>query len=114
MSKFINKANAITPSPLPDNDWVKKSNIERKKLIQLMLNKKKEFTSFQVIEANDNGNVILRIEKNIQPEIRGPLLLDLECLLKNSIDESITIWLEPVGDKSKLRKLRGIEIKSEK
>ena len=114
MSNFINKINAISSSPLPDNDWLKKSNIERKKLIQSVLNKKKEFTSFQVIETNDNGNIIFRIEKNIPSNIRGPLLLDLECLLKYSIDESITIWLEPVGDKSKLRKLRGIEIKPEK
>ena len=31
-----------------------------------------------------------------------------------SIDNGITVWLEPVGDKSKLRNLRGIEIKPNK
>ena len=40
------------------------------------------------------------------------LISKRKLLLKNSIEKSITIWLEPVGDKSKLRMLRGIEIKS--
>ena len=31
--------------------------------------------------------------------------------MKADIDEGITLWLEPVGDKSKLRNLRGIELK---
>ena len=38
------------------------------------------------------------------------LLLDIEEILKKTVDEGITVWLEAVGDKSKLRKLRGIEI----
>ena len=36
----------------------------------------------------------------------------MEGLLKSKIDQGITIWLEPVGDKSKLRNLRGITFKS--
>ena len=38
-------------------------------------------------------------------------MLDFEESLKKNIDRGITIWLEPVGDKSKLRNLRGVEIK---
>ena len=34
--------------------------------------------------------------------------LDLEEILKANIDKGLTVWFEPVGDKSKLRKLRGI------
>ena len=45
---------------------------------------------------------------------RGILLLEVEKILKEKIDEALMIWLEPVGDKSKLRNLRGIEIKPEK
>ena len=41
------------------------------------------------------------------------MLLELEEMLKNFVDKSITIWLEPVGDKSKLRNLRGIKFKEE-
>ena len=40
------------------------------------------------------------------------MLLELEEKLKKELDEGITIWLEPVGDKSKLRNLRGINIKT--
>ena len=32
--------------------------------------------------------------------------------LKRKVDNSITVWLEPVGDKSKLRNLRGITFKN--
>ena len=46
--------------------------------------------------------------------MRGPLLLDLEEKLKKNIDDGITVWFEPVGDKSKLRNLRGITINQEK
>ena len=40
------------------------------------------------------------------------MLLDLEERLKKKIDLALTVWLEPVGDKSKLRNLRGITMKS--
>jgi len=56
--------------------------------------------------------VVLRIEHTTPSNTRGLLLLDLESKLKASIDKGLTIWLEPVGDKSKLRNLRGVTIKS--
>ena len=37
-------------------------------------------------------------------------ILELEERLKSKIDKGITVWCEPIGDKSKLRKLRGIKI----
>lgn len=113
MSQFINKISALADSPSPSNQWLEKSDADRKNLITTTLQGNKEFEDFEVIEVKNNGNVTLRTEKNILPNIRGPLLLDLETSLKNSIEKCITIWLEPVGDKSKLRKLRGIEIKPE-
>jgi hypothetical protein len=30
--------------------------------------------------------------------------------LKSAVDRGITVWCEPVGDKSKLRQLRGVKI----
>ena len=51
----------------------------------------------------------MKIETKIPASERGVLLLELEKSLKLKIDEGITIWLEPVGDKSKLRQLRGIK-----
>ena len=57
----------------------------------------------------DDGQIILRVQKSIPSNIRGILLLDLEDRIKKNIDKGLTVWLEPVGDKSKLRNLRGIK-----
>ena len=48
----------------------------------------------------------------ISADKRAMLLLDIEDILKKTVDKGITIWLKAVGDKSKLRNLRGIEIKT--
>ena len=45
--------------------------------------------------------------------MKEAFLLNLEERLKNNIDKGLTVWFEPVGDKSKLRNLRGIKIKPE-
>ena len=74
------------------------------------LKKTELYKDFEVIEAPKNGHVVLKIEKIIPANQRGILLLELEKKLKLTVDEGITIWCEPVGDKSKLRKLRGVEI----
>ena len=55
--------------------------------------------------------MILKIVQNIPVDKRGLLLIDLEKHLKTNIDEGLTLWCEPVGDKSKLRNLRGIKFK---
>lgn len=52
---------------------------------------------------------MLKTSEDIAPNVRGLLLLNLEKKLKEYIDIGITIWLEPVGDKSKLRQLRGVQ-----
>ena len=38
------------------------------------------------------------------------ILEKLEEMLKSVLDQGITVWCEPVGDKSKLRKMRGVKI----
>ncbi len=68
------------------------------------------YKDFEVIKAPDSGQIVLKIERIIPANKRGLLLLELEEMLKSVVDEGITIWCEPVGDKSKLRKLRGVEI----
>ena len=45
--------------------------------------------------------------------MKEAFFLNLEERLKNNIDKGLTVWFEPVGDKSKLRNLRGIKIKPE-
>ena len=97
---------------LPSEQWLSRPNQERIDEVQKTLNEDPLYSGFICVEAQDNGHVILRIERTIPSSVRGLLLLELESKLKSSIDEGLTIWLEPVGDKSKLRQLRGVTIKA--
>ena len=66
--------------------------------------------NIKVVSADIKGQVIIALHENMSPKERGIFLLDLENYLKENIDSGINIWCEPIGDKNKLRKLRGIEI----
>tara|TARA_B100000945_G_C20030897_1_gene434416 strand:+ start:83 stop:409 length:327 start_codon:yes stop_codon:yes gene_type:complete len=99
-------------TPTTTKNWTDRSVEERIKLISNELKKNKLYENFEPIKAPDNGQVVIRVEKIIPANERGLLLLELEQKLKSNIDVGITIWCEPVGDKSKLRKLRGIQINS--
>lgn len=112
MKNYINKKFSYENSPKTGIKWQGLGEEERKKLVLELISKNPKYETFEISRAEENGSVTLKIEKSIQASERGILLLDLEELLKNNIDQGITIWLEPVGDKSKLRNLRGIEIKS--
>ena len=114
MSNYINKKFSYEESPKTEESWINSSENNRKKLIFEVLISNPIYENFEIIRADKNGNVILKTEKSILASERGVLLLDLEQILKDKVDRGITIWLDPVGDKSKLRNLRGIEIKSTK
>ena len=96
-------------TPVTSQDWRKKSEKNRIDIVSEELKKNNLYKGFQVIKAPDNGQIVLKIERIIPASQRGLLLLELEEKLK-LIDKGITIWCEPVGDKNKLRKLRGVEI----
>lgn len=69
----------------------------------------------QLLEVADVGvgsQVVVVLKGNVSASRRGTLLLDLEAFLKQSLDKGISIWCQPIGDKSSLRKLRGITIDS--
>lgn len=114
MSILINKSIASKDSPIPLVKWITNSDQKKKELIRSEILNSKLLDEFEVISTDTNGNVILKIEKSIPAKERGILLLNVEKILKEKIDEALVIWLEPVGDKSKLRNLRGIEIKPDK
>ena len=101
-------------TPVPSVNWKNNTEEERIKLISAELKKNTLYEEFEVTSAPENGQIVLRIEKNIPANERGLFLLELEESLKSTVDKGITVWCEPVGDKSKLRNLRGIEIKSNK
>tara|TARA_B100000575_G_C22618766_1_gene384311 strand:- start:93 stop:443 length:351 start_codon:yes stop_codon:yes gene_type:complete len=111
MTNPIDKETAFAETPTPQNSWKSLNEYERIKLVENCLSKDESYKDFIVINALDDGQVILKIETGIPANKRGTLLLDCEDNLKKTIDRGITIWLEPVGDKSKLRNLRGVEIK---
>lgn len=66
----------------------------------------------RLVATKADGQVILQLNEDIAANLRGPLLLDFEAYLKDTIDPALTVWLEPLGDRSSLRNLRGIEVKS--
>ena len=102
-----NFANVKTPTT--SQNWKMTSEENRIIIISKELKKNVLYKDFEVIKASDDGQIVFKIERIISAKQRGLLLLELEEKLK-SIDEGITIWCEPVGDKSKLRKLRGVKI----
>ena len=69
-------------------------------------------TLIRLVAVKGDGQVILSFTEPVAADRRGLLLLDLEQELKQHVDIGLTVWLEPLGDKSALRKLRGIEVKS--
>tara|TARA_Y100000590_G_scaffold457581_1_gene610527 strand:- start:24456 stop:24779 length:324 start_codon:yes stop_codon:yes gene_type:complete len=105
MKKNFSKVN----TPETSDDWKKKTIKNRLEIIYQELKKNNLYKDFKVIDVPDNGQIVLKIEKKIPANKRGLFLLELEERLKSAIDKGITIWLEPVGDKSKLRQLRGIK-----
>ena len=99
-------------TPITSQDWIKKSEENRINIVSEELKKNSLYKDFEVIKAPDNGQIVLKIERIIPTNERGLLLLELEGMLKSVVDKGITVWCEPVGDKSKLRQLRGVKIKA--
>ncbi len=65
-----------------------------------------------IVEAKTDGQVIVKLPEPVPADKRGTLLLDLEEFLKKSIDPGLVVWHESFSDRSSLRNLRGIEVKS--
>jgi hypothetical protein len=97
-------------TPLTSKDWIKKSEKERIETIYEILKDNVIYKDFKIVSASKNGHVVIGIEHLIPVNTRGVLLLDLESILKKKVDLGITVWCETVGDKSKLRQLRGVII----
>jgi hypothetical protein len=107
-----NYSNVKTPTT--SQHWNSLSEDDKKKLIYDVLNNDINYEEFEVYKASDNGEIVFNINKTIPSDKRGLLLLNLEEKLKQNVDKGLTVWLEPVGDKSKLRNLRGIKIKPDR
>ncbi len=107
-------ANAALSSPSVGAFWQNLTESARLEAMSLAIRRlnPEMLGLLKFVTAKDDGQVIVRLEKAMKAAERGTVLLDLEMLLKSNIDEGVVVWLEPLGDKSSLRKLRGIEVKA--
>lgn len=112
MNNALSYASSVTPRP--GNEWTQKSDAERMAAIQYALDTSGCSSSqlLVVTMTKPDGQVIVKFKESVGADRRGTLLLDTEELLKKTVDQGLTIWLEAMGDRNSLRRLRGIEVKS--
>ena len=111
MNNFDNFSN--TPTITVGKEWSLLSKISKIEQIAFQINAfNKNKLKIKVVSADSKGQVIIALHENMPARERGIFFLDLENFLKENIDSGINIWCEPIGDKNKLGKLRGIEIKT--
>ena len=114
MSNGIDVSFSDVSSPVPTDDWQSLTIGERIDFINKSI---QDFSlsidiDIDVVEANKGGQISVIINDKLSAAERGPLLLGIEEFLKLNVDNGITVWHAPIGDKSSLRKLRGIEVLS--
>jgi len=97
--------------PLPGKDWVLISNAERIAAVANAIGSDAT-NKLVVCRCEDNGYVYFELSSPMSAAERGIFLLDIETVLKERLDEGLTVWHMPQGDKSSLRRLRGVGIKS--
>ena len=106
---FVNYSTIETP--VPGQEWISGSQNERMALVRNAWKDIDKYLNLAVIDCRSNGEVFVEMKEPMSSNQRGTLLLDAEQVLKKQVDDAITIWLEPLGDKSTLRNLRGIKVK---
>ncbi len=104
------QTNTLSPSPA----WLQLSDPERLSLVMDSVRAAPAASdgSIVIAAAKQDGQIIVSFLKPIPAGKRGPALLDFEAFLKEAIDPSLVVWLEPLGDRNSLRNLRGIEVKA--
>ena len=90
--------------------WVVGSETER--LLGVTKCLEWEDADVKVIRVTDDATVVLELQQELTAKDRGTFLLDIEAALKRDVDEAITVYLQPKGDRNALRRLRGIEVKN--
>jgi hypothetical protein len=101
-------------SPKTSSEWRQLDLDDRVKRIVDFIESQTQFDKIKVTRALSDGQVFVELLEPLPPAIRGTLLLDFENKLKHGVDEGLIVWCEPLGDKSTLRNLRGIEIRTER
>ena len=111
---LINLRDAQTNTPSPSLEWRQLSDAERLTHVMDALRVRTAVlnSAVVIVAAKEDGQIIVSLVESMPAGKRGPLLLDLEALLKKAIDPGLVVWLEPLGDRNSLRNLRGIEVKA--
>jgi hypothetical protein len=110
VSNGIDVSFSDVSSAIPADDWQSLTMGKRIGLINKSIQDFSLSVDINVVEANKGGQISVIINDELSAAERGPLLLDIENFLKLNVDNGITVWHAPLGDKSSLRKLRGIEV----
>ena len=108
------KNSAWLDSPLVSDFWHKLEANEKLRRVNEVLDSDTRFSQIKISRVLVSGEIFVNLTEAIPASIRGSLLLDFEAELKSKIDLGIVVWCEPLGDKSTLRNLRGIQIKVER
>lgn len=96
-------------SPRVSDHWRLLSEIERRKKVVEVVEQMTDLDL--VIEVcKQNGEVLVSFSET-PPASRRYRLLDLEIELKEKVEKGIVLWHVPQQDKSKVRKLRGVQVK---
>ena len=93
-------------------EWKEMTDQMRIEKFKYFFDENKKFDKmFNLHDIKSDGQIILSFKEVVNVNERGGILLDFEEIIKDKIDKGLTVWLMPIGDKSSLRNLRGIEIK---
>lgn len=103
---------ANVDSPVVKSGWKEAAPETRLKLVVDALVENALFEVLVPSQARDDGQVYLAMSRTLGASERGILLRAAEAHLKDRVDQGITVWCEPLGDKNSLRKLRGIQVLS--
>ena len=105
-------AHASLPTQRPAAAWQGKTDAERLGLVSDAIDQLAPGAKPKVlaVAARSDGQVIVRFQEPMGPSQRGTVLLDLEESLKQTVEPGLTVWLEAMGDRNSLRRLRGIEV----
>ena len=110
----INLTYASVISPETSTKWSTQSESDRIDQIKSIVHDTDASWNdkFNIVSARKNGFVVFEFVQSIPVSERSKYLLDIESNLCEKLDSAITLWIAPVGDKSSLRNLRGIEVKN--
>jgi hypothetical protein len=112
MNSGIDVSFSNVSSLMPDSYWTGLSMANK---IDLVRENVKSFSSnidIEIVEVNKGGQISIIINDTLSASERGTFMLDLEEFFKLNLNNGVTLWHAPIGDKSSLRNLRGIEVLS--